>query len=139
MNNNPSSPKCVHVAVGVIVDDQSRILIALRQAESHQGGLWEFPGGKVELGETVLQALARELDEELGIKATAFRPLTEIQHDYGDKSVFLDVWWVDRFDGVAHGKEGQPIEWVAKEQLGEYRFPEANTKIIDAVSSLSSD
>ena len=128
-----NTSKIIHVAVGVIVDDSGRILIALRPEVSHQGGLWEFPGGKIEVGETVQQALARELDEELGIQAIGFKPLTEITHDYGDKSVFLDVWWVDKFEGEAHGKEGQPIAWVEKAALKNYQFPEANQSILKEI------
>lgn len=125
--------KTIHVAVGVIVDAQHNILIALRPDDSHQGGLWEFPGGKVELGETVQQALARELNEELGIQATAFSPLINIHHDYGDKAVHLDVWWVDAFSGQPEGREGQPVQWVAAKVLADYEFPKANEPIIAAV------
>ena len=110
MSSN-SSAKLVHVAVGVIVDQHNNILIALRPEDSHQGGLWEFPGGKVEQGEAVETALSRELYEELGLESISCRPLIEIRHDYTDKSVLLDVWWVDQFSGEAEGKEGQPIKW----------------------------
>ena len=128
------SKKTVHVAVGVIVNEQQQILIALRPEHTHQGGLWEFPGGKVETGETVQQALARELEEELGIKASGFQTLTEIHHDYGDKAVFLDVWWVNQFSGEAEGKEGQPLEWVGAADLSDYKFPEANDEIVDIIT-----
>ncbi len=128
-----TSPKLVHVAVGVIVDDQQNILIALRAKDAHQGGLWEFPGGKVEQGESVETALSRELNEELGLESISCRPLIEIRHDYTDKSVLLDVWWVDTFSGQAEGKEGQPIEWVSSAALSSYSFPEANQPIIAAV------
>ncbi|MDP2378939.1 MAG: NUDIX domain-containing protein, partial [Pseudohongiella sp.] len=79
--------KRVHVAVGVIYGTDGRILIAQRSAEQHLGGLWEFPGGKVETGETVNDALVRELHEELGIKALSQSALCCFQHDYDDKSV----------------------------------------------------
>jgi 8-oxo-dGTP diphosphatase len=125
--------KAIHVAVGVILDAQQNILIALRPNDSHQGGLWEFPGGKVEMGETVQQALARELNEELGIKAAAFRPLITINHNYGDKVVQLDVCWVDAFGGCPKGCEGQPVKWVAASMLTHYEFPKANQSIITAV------
>ncbi len=127
------STKLVHVAVGVILDGQQNILIALRSEDSHQGGLWEFPGGKVESGESVETALSRELNEELGLESISCRPLIEIRHDYSDKSVLLDVWWVDGFSGQAEGKEGQPIEWVSAAALLDYSFPEANQPIIAAV------
>ena len=125
--------KTVHVAVGVIVNADNHILIALRPTHVHQGGLWEFPGGKVEADETVQQALARELREELGVESTEFRPLVEIRHDYEDKSVFLDVWWVDSFEGQATGLEGQEVRWVSADQLGSYAFPAANKPIVEAI------
>ena len=91
----------VHVAVAAIVDEDSRVLLTRRHACAHQGGLWEFPGGKVEPQETIEQALARELNEELGIRPLRMRPLIRIAHDYSDKCVLLDTWRVDEFAGVA--------------------------------------
>ncbi len=126
------SRKAVHVAVGVIVDG-TRILLAKRLEHSHQGGLWEFPGGKVEAGESVEQALSRELQEELAIRVVRAEPLLQVTHDYGDKSVMLDVWWVDRFEGEAEGCEGQTIAWVEAKSLGDYAFPAANQLIVEAV------
>lgn len=125
--------KRVHVAVGVIHGCDGRILIARRAAQQHLGGLWEFPGGKVEAGETVSQALARELHEELGIVAGRQSPLCRIQHDYSDKSVLLDVWHVHDFSGEAHGREGQPLRWVLPQELRAQDFPEANRAIIRAL------
>ena len=121
--------KTVHVAVGVIVK-HGQILLAKRASHQHQGGLWEFPGGKVEAGETVQNALARELNEELAIDVKACRPLLEIKHDYKDKSVFLDVWLVLEFDGEAKGIEGQPLVWAPITALANYEFPEANVEIV---------
>ena len=123
----------VHVAVAVIVDqnDSNKILIAKRPDHVHKGGLWEFPGGKVEQGEHVFEALARELEEELAIFVLQAEPLINIQHDYPEKSVLLDVWKVTEFSGNAKGNEGQAIEWVSVSQLNEYSFPEANNLIIN--------
>lgn len=129
------SSKPLHVAVGVILDHQQQILIALRPHDTHQGGLWEFPGGKVEAGEVVQQALNRELFEELGLTVRVCSPLIEIRHQYSDKAVFLDVWWVERFSGEPSGKEGQPIKWVSADDLSNYPFPEANQEIIVAVQN----
>ena len=98
----------LHVAVGVLTDANGRILIARRPPELHQGGLWEFPGGKVEPGETLQCALVRELKEELGVTVKATEPLLEIRHDYGDREVFLDVHRVIAWQGEARGMEGQP-------------------------------
>ncbi len=130
-----ATKKQIHVAVGVILDKQQQILIALRPEDVHQGGLWEFPGGKVEDNETLQQALTRELSEELGLAVTGIRPLIEIHHDYSDKSVLLDVWWVDQYSGVAEGREGQPIRWVSAAELSNYSFPDANQAIISAVQA----
>lgn len=132
------STQLVHVAVGVIVGGLG-ILIACRPESAHQGGLWEFPGGKVETDEPVQAALARELDEELGITVTGSQPLIEIKHDYGDKQVFLDVWWVTAFSGEPEGKEGQPIVWVKPEKLNDYAFPAANQPIITAIHDQLAD
>src|SRR5690554_6293328 len=122
----------IHVIAAVIRDDQNRILIAKRPDHVHQGGLWEFPGGKLEAGEPRFDGLVRELREELGISVTDARPLLDIRHDYPDKSVRLDVWLVSGFDGEAHGAEGQPVRWVAASELDEYEFPAANAPIVRA-------
>jgi len=89
----------IHVAAAVIRSTDGLVLIAKRPLDKHQGGLWEFPGGKVEKGEAVEVALARELLEELGIGVTAARPLIQVRHDYPDKHVLLDVWEVTAFSG----------------------------------------
>lgn len=127
----------LRVAVGVVCDDQNRILIARRAEHRHQGGLWEFPGGKIEDGETLVQALARELNEELGIAVVdeACEPLMVVEHDYGDKAVRLEVCWVRAFTGAATGKEGQPLRWVAAAELDDYAFPAANAAIVKAIQA----
>jgi len=125
--------RVVHVAVGVILDESGNILIAKRPDKTHQGGLWEFPGGKVEQGESLFDALRRELREELTIDITTTEPLIKIRHDYGDKIVLLDVHKVTHFIGSAHGNEGQPIQWVTPESLHNYEFPAANNPIITAI------
>lgn len=124
--------KRIHVAAAVIRGADGRILIARRGETQHQGGLWEFPGGKVEDGEAVETALARELREELGIEVTAARPLIKIRHDYPDKQILLDVWEVNAFTGEPHGAEGQPLAWVSPRELADYEFPEANRPIVAA-------
>ncbi len=123
----------VHVAVGVVIDTSDRILVAQRPQHLHQGGLWEFPGGKVEAGELVTDALKRELREELAIEVIDAEPLIEIEHDYGDREVLLDVWRVTAFRGEPHGREGQSWRWVARGDLESLEFPAANIAIIEAL------
>jgi len=125
--------KYLHVAVGVIKDKAGNILISLRHDKAHQGGLWEFPGGKLETGESVEQALIRELKEELNISVDKISPLIQIKHHYSDLNVLLDVWTVTDFSGQAKGCEGQEIAWVRQSELSNYPFPEANIPIISAV------
>jgi 8-oxo-dGTP diphosphatase len=127
-------PERLHVAVAAIFDERQRVLICRRPPHVHQGDLWEFPGGKVEPGETTASALRRELKEEIGIDVISARPLIRVHHDYPDRDVLLDVWRVEDFSGVAAGHEGQPICWVSPRELGRFRFPAANLPIIKAVS-----
>lgn len=123
----------LEVAVGAIVDRHGKVLIAKRPDDKHQGGLWEFPGGKIEPGETQRRALDRELHEELAIDVQTATPLITIHHDYPDISVKLKVWRVDRFEGGPHGREGQAVEWVAPADLQNYSFPAANRPIVTAL------
>ncbi|HTR00897.1 MAG TPA: 8-oxo-dGTP diphosphatase MutT [Candidatus Acidoferrum sp.] len=121
----------IHVAAGVILNDDNEVLLALRPSHKHQGGLWEFPGGKVEAGEKVDDALARELMEELNLAIEAPQPFLVTEHDYADKHVKLDVWLVRRFSGEPHGREGQQLRWVPLRELPGYRFPQANVIIVE--------
>ena len=124
--------KRLHVVAAVIENTDGKILIAKRPQHVHQGGLWEFPGGKVEADETANSALQRELSEELNIQITDSQPLIQINHNYPDKSVFLDVYHVTTFSGKAVGNEGQEIKWIKKNKLSDFEFPAANKPIIDA-------
>lgn len=124
--------KALHVVAAVIRGTDGRILLAQRPADKHQGGLWEFPGGKVEAGEPVEAALARELHEELDIRVEQARPLIEVRHDYPDLSVLLDVWEVSGFAGTPRGMEGQPLAWAEESALDDFQFPAANRPIVTA-------
>jgi len=125
----------LRVAVGVITSAAGEVLVARRHEHLHQGGLWEFPGGKVAAGESVLEALARELHEELGIRVEDAAPLLSIEHDYPERSVRLEVWHVLAFSGTAHGREGQPLRWLPVTALDPADFPAANAPIIEAIQA----
>ena len=116
-----------------MVDAANRVLVARRPEHVHQGGLWEFPGGKIEAGETMYDALRRELREEVGIHEIYGRPLIRVHHDYPEQSVLLDVWQINRFSGQPAGCEGQEIKWLPIEQLSGHDFPAANRPIITAL------
>jgi len=131
-------PKSIHVAVGVITairditnkDQQTQYFLTKRLEHSHQGGKWEFPGGKVEKSETVAQALARELKEEVAIEVLSCQPLINIKHDYGDKEVLLEVFIVDQYLGEPKAQEGQGQGWFSLNELQTLDFPKANEAII---------
>ncbi len=118
----------VHVAVGILTD-RGRFFITRRPPSVHQGGKWEFPGGKVTLGESVLTALTRELHEELGIDVHAAQPLMQVRHAYSDKTVLLDTWRVSAYSGVAHGREGQEARWASHAEMLTLDFPQADLPI----------
>ena len=126
-----TAPEIVPVAVGVIRDG-NRILLAKRPHHVHQGGRWEFPGGKREPGEDRFAALARELHEELGIRLRDAHPLIRIRYDYPDRSVELDAWSVTRFTGEPQGREGQHVRWFERDELPGLDFPAANRPIVTA-------
>ena len=123
----------MHVAVGVVVNERGEVLVSERKATAFHGEYWEFPGGKVEPGERVTQALERELFEELGITMISYRPFIQVQHSYQDREVFLDCWRIEQWRGIAHGREGQAITWSGTADLDERTFPEANKPIITAL------
>ncbi|RDH81319.1 MAG: hypothetical protein DIZ80_14575 [endosymbiont of Galathealinum brachiosum] len=123
----------IHVAVAIIINQKNQVLISLRPAGVHQGGLWEFPGGKLEDGESALDALKREIDEELGIsidKASSFKKIT---YQYPDKKVLLDIWKVESYSGEPQGAEGQQLKWRLISDLNAKEFPTANREIIQTL------
>lgn len=129
--------KVVRVVAAAIIAADNRLFIAKRPDHVHQGGLWEFPGGKQESGENAYSALERELSEEIGIQinSAGVHPLIEIEHDYGDKQVILDVYVVRNFSGDAHGAEGQETCWIEFAEINRYPFPAANQGIIRALEN----
>ncbi len=127
-------PEVIHVAVGVVRNRHGDILITRRFDHVHQGGLWEFPGGKCEDGEPPQAALRRELWEELGIQVESATPLTRISHRYPDRKVLLDVWEVEQFSGEPYGRERQPLAWVKPERLHHFPFPKADLPILNLLT-----
>ncbi|GAA4900473.1 8-oxo-dGTP diphosphatase MutT [Ferrimonas pelagia] len=123
----------IQVAIGVVVNEKGEILVALRDPAQEQGGLWEFPGGKVEPGEQTTQALARELAEEVGLEIEQAEPLLSLSHDYGERRVELAIFWIARFRGQARANEGNPIRWVSPQTLTGLAMPAANQPIVSAV------
>ncbi|MBT2987802.1 MAG: thiamine monophosphate synthase [gamma proteobacterium symbiont of Ctena orbiculata] len=123
----------IHVAAAAIFDAEGRVLVTRRADHLHQGGLWEFPGGKREPGESIEQALARELDEELGILPLAYDPLIRIRHSYGDRRLLLEFFRVTRYQGRARGLEAQPLKWLLPSEMDPHRFPAADRPVITAL------
>jgi 8-oxo-dGTP diphosphatase len=123
----------MHVAAGVLFDGNGRVLISKRADHSHQGGLWELPGGKLEPGEAPMDALRRELLEELGVRIDAARPLIRIRHDYDDRRILLDVFRIESYDGEPRACEGQPLAWVAPWDMDGTLFPSADRPVINAL------
>lgn len=122
--------KTTEISIAIVKNSQDLFLICLRPENVHQGGKWEFPGGKVEENETPEQAMCRELLEEVGVSALGYQLLESTFFDYGDKYLHLHFYLVTQFSGEAQAKEGQSMQWVNKEQLALYPFPDANKNII---------
>jgi len=127
-----TGPAPVHVVAGVL-ERAGSVLLSRRHGDRHQGGLWEFPGGKLHPGETPRRALGRELGEELGVRVRAARPLIRVPHAYPDRRVLLDVWRVLRWQGEPAGRERQPLRWVPVETLDRRQLPAADEPVVAAV------
>ena len=123
------------IVVGVIYNKRrNKVLVSRRPLTAHLGGLWEFPGGKMGEFEIALTALKRELYEELNMEVESARQFIQIDHDYHDKKVKLDVWVVDTWRGEIYGKEGQALEWTWINQLRKKQFPAADSDLINAIT-----
>jgi len=120
------------VAIAVIrhLQNSDQYFVCRRKPGQHLGGYWEFPGGKIKKNESPYQALQRELKEEIGIKIIKALPLLQLEHQYNDRLVALNVWEVMRFEGDAHACEGQLCRWVSFDELGSLLMPEVNKNII---------
>jgi len=122
-----------HVVAGVLRDAQGRVLLAQRPSGKHSAGLWEFPGGKLEPGETAHAALRRELHEEIGVDIGAIEPLITVPWDFGDKSILLDVYRVLDFVGELHGREGQALVWRHIDELIAMPMPPPDRPVVTAL------
>ncbi|NTE88917.1 8-oxo-dGTP diphosphatase MutT [Agrobacterium rubi] len=126
------------VAACALVDTDGRILLAQRPEGKSLAGLWEFPGGKVESGETPEETLVRELEEELGIqtKVACLAPLTFASHSYETFHLLMPLYVCRRYEGIPRGAEGQAIKWVKPQALREYPMPPADEPLIPYLQDL---
>lgn len=133
------SSNALAIAVGVILDTPAQaIYVTRRSSRSHLAGFLEFPGGKVEEGESIEQALERELAEEVGINNLEIASLKTIDYHYPDKHLILHFYLVKNWSGVPFGKEGQSGGWVPIISLEAEQFPPANRPIIEQLKLLFS-
>jgi 8-oxo-dGTP diphosphatase len=124
--------KLVLVSAVALIDRDGRVLLAQRPEGKSMAGLWEFPGGKVEAGESPEEALIRELHEELGIGtwASCLAPLTFASHAYADFHLLMPLFACRKWDGVPASQEGQTLRWVRPEDLRSYPMPPADIPLI---------
>ena len=124
--------KIILVSAVALIDQDGRILIAKRPDGKSMAGLWEFPGGKVELGETPEQALVRELSEELGIKTwnSCLAPMTFASHAYEDFHLLMPLFVCRKWEGIVIPKEEQELKWVYSNELKTYPMPPADKPLI---------
>lgn len=129
-----SLPSPVHVVAGVLRDTRGRILLARRTEGRDLAGAWEFPGGKVEPGESPAEALKRELHEELGIEIGNAEPLISVPQRYENKSIVLDVYTILSYNGKPKGREKQALAWSPLEKLASYPMPSADRPVVAALT-----
>ena len=127
----------LRVVAAVLYDAAGRVLIAQRPAGKFLAGKWEFPGGKLEPGESPEQGLARELAEELGVEVQRCRPLVSLRHDYPDRRIELATLLVERYAGEPAGREGQALKWVAPPELYTLDLLPADRPIVDRLQAMT--
>ena len=125
----------VKVVVGVVIDSERRVLINQRPAGKPMAGAWEFPGGKLERGESAWSGLSRELHEELGIDVLQAEPLLDLTHEYPELIVHLDVWWVSRWAGKVSPRDGQSLRWIEACALDSVPLLPADAPIVKAIAA----
>ena len=126
----------INVVAGALFDGAGRVLIAQRPPGKALAGRWEFPGGKLHEGESPYEGLVRELREELGVEIHAAERLMCYSHDYGDRTVWLDMWIVGAWSGEPSGLDGQALKWVPPLRLAEEDILEADQPIVAALARL---
>ena len=124
--------KIVLVAAVALIDADGRVLLAQRPEGKSMAGLWEFPGGKIEAGETPEACLIRELQEELGINTweSCLAPLTFASHSYEDFHLLMPLFACRKWEGIVQGREGQSLAWVRPNQMRDYPMPPADLPLI---------
>ncbi len=126
----------VRLVVAAVIDrDDGRLLLARRPVGSHLAGLWEFPGGRVEVGESAEEALARELREELGVEVAVGEPLTFAWHRDGEREILLLFYRAGLCGGTPHGREGQDVGWFLREELPALATPPADAPLVRALAA----
>lgn len=126
------------VAAGILCDAKGRVLITERLGGGPFQGLWEFPGGKIDVDETPRQALSRELVEELGVDVTKCRSFMNLRHEYEDRIVTIEFFIVSAWHGEPFGREGQELRWVEKEQLNAADLLPADVPVVAALQQIES-
>ena len=134
----PSARPILLVVACALVDADGRVLLAQRPAGKTMAGLWEFPGGKIEPGETPEQALIRELAEELSITTweTCLAPLTFASHAYGHMHLLMPLYVCRRYEGFATANEGQTLRWVRPRAMRDLPMPPADTPLVASLIDL---
>lgn len=124
--------KVVLVSAVALIDKEGRVLLAQRPEGKSMAGLWEFPGGKVEVGETPENALIRELEEELGINtwSSCLAPLTFASHSYAEFHLLMPLFACRKWEGIPTPKEGQTLKWVRAKEIRNYPMPEADIPLV---------
>ena len=125
----------LHVAAGILRDSSGRVLITERLCDGPFDGLWEFPGGKIADGETSIQALIRELAEELGIAVAMSQPFMELHHEYPDRIVDIEFFVVTSWSGTPAGLEGQGLRWVLPSDLDPDILLPADVPVLEALQA----
>lgn len=124
----------IRVVAAALFDPLGRVLIAQRPAGKAMAGRWEFPGGKIDSGESELDALERELREELGVDVTRAERMLELRHEYPERHVELCMWHVREYRGVPEPRDGQALKWVMPEELAHEDLLEADRPIVQALA-----